>query len=72
MSGTGTGEEPGARAAQVRALALLRIRGRATAAALLPAALAVVLFAAGARGFASGGGWDAARWTVAACALVVL
>ncbi|MFF5337940.1 hypothetical protein [Streptomyces sp. NPDC013181] len=72
MSGTGTGEEPGARAARVRALALLRIRGRATAAALLPAALAVVLFAAGARGFASGGGWDAARWAVAACALVVL
>ncbi|WP_330239396.1 hypothetical protein [Streptomyces sp. NBC_00525] len=72
MSGTGTGEEPGARAARVRALALLRIRGRATAAALLPAALAAVLFAAGARGFASGDGWDAARWAVAACALVVL
>ncbi|MEU9536047.1 hypothetical protein AB0D00_27530 [Streptomyces sp. NPDC048213] len=72
MSGTGTGEEPGARAARARALVLLRIRGRATAVALLPAALAVVLFAAGAQGFADGGGWDAARWAVAACAVVVL
>ncbi|WP_330312910.1 hypothetical protein OHS17_17400 [Streptomyces sp. NBC_00523] len=72
MSGTGTGEEPGARAATARALVLLRIRGRATAVALLPAALAVVLFAAGARGFADGGGWDAARWAVAVCAVVVL
>ncbi|TRV80385.1 hypothetical protein FKN01_06405 [Streptomyces sp. 130] len=72
MSGTGTGEEPGARAARARALVLLRIRGRATAVALLPAALAVVLFAAGARGFVAGGGWDAARWAVAACAVVVL
>ncbi|MGZ2360078.1 hypothetical protein LRE75_25930 [Streptomyces sp. 372A] len=72
MSGTGTGEEPGARAARARALVLLRIRGRATAVALLPAALAVVLFAAGARGFADGGGWDAARWAVAVCAVVVL
>ncbi|MFB8089847.1 hypothetical protein [Streptomyces sp. NPDC055992] len=72
MSGTGTGEEPGARAARARALALLRIRGRATAVALLPAALAVVLFAAGAQGFADGGAWDAARWAVTACAVVVL
>ncbi|MFE6764474.1 hypothetical protein [Streptomyces sp. NPDC057689] len=72
MSGTGTGEEPGVRAARARALVLLRIRGRATAVALLPAALAVVLFAAGAQGFADGGGWDAARWAVAACAIVVL
>ncbi|MEU2246025.1 hypothetical protein [Streptomyces sp. NPDC019224] len=72
MSGTGTGDEPGAWAARARALALLRIRGRATAVALLPAALAVVLFAAGAQGFADGGGWDAARWAVTACAVVVL
>ncbi|OKJ74201.1 hypothetical protein [Streptomyces sp. CB02460] len=72
MSGTGTGEEPGARAARARALVLLRIRGRAAAVALLPAALAVVLFAAGARGFADGDGWDAARWAVAVCAVVVL
>ncbi len=40
--------------------------------ALLPAALAVVLFAAGAQGFAEGSGWDAARWAVTACAVVVL
>lgn len=40
--------------------------------ALLPAALAVVLFAAGAQGFAEGGGWDAVRWAVTACAAVVL
>ncbi|WLQ35161.1 hypothetical protein P8A18_17730 [Streptomyces castrisilvae] len=72
MSGTGTGEELGARAARVRARALLRIRGRATAVAVLPAALAVVLFAAGAQGFADGSGWAAARWAVAGCAIVVL
>ncbi|MFE6972470.1 hypothetical protein [Streptomyces sp. NPDC057682] len=72
MSVTGTGEELGAQAARTRALALLRIRSRATAAALLPAACAVVLFAAGAQGFAEGGGWDAARWAVTACAVVVL
>ncbi|MFD0022813.1 hypothetical protein [Streptomyces sp. NPDC058382] len=72
MSGTGTGEELGAQAARARALALLRIRSRATAVALLPAAVAVVLFAAGAQGFADSGGWDAARWAVTACAVVVL
>ncbi|MEU1489913.1 hypothetical protein ABZ456_06625 [Streptomyces sp. NPDC005776] len=72
MSGTGTGEELGAQAARARALVLLRIRSRATAVALLPAALAVVLFAAGAQGFAEGGGWDAVRWAVTACAVVVL
>ncbi|MER6117327.1 hypothetical protein [Streptomyces sp. NPDC001743] len=72
MSGTGTGEELGAQAARTRALVLLRIRSRATAVALLPAAFAVVLFAAGAQGFAEGSGWDAARWAVTACAVVVL
>lgn len=72
MSGTGTGEELGAQAARARALALLRIRSRATAVALLPAAFAVVLFAAGAQGFAEGSGWDAARWAVTGLAVVVL
>ncbi|WNI23483.1 hypothetical protein [Streptomyces sp. ITFR-16] len=72
MSGTGTDEELGARAARARALALLRIRSRATAVALLPAAFAVVLFAAGAQGFAEGSGWDAARWAVTGLAVVVL
>lgn len=51
---------------------LLRIRSRATAVALLPAALAVVLFAAGAQGFARGSSWDVVRWAVTACAVVVL
>ncbi|MEV0577006.1 hypothetical protein [Streptomyces sp. NPDC050392] len=72
MSGTGTGEELGAQAARARALVLLRIRSRATAVALLPAALAVVLFAAGGQGFAVGSGWDTVRWAVTACAVVVL
>ncbi|WP_371603291.1 hypothetical protein OG345_19320 [Streptomyces sp. NBC_01220] len=72
MSGTGTGEELGAQAARARALVLLRIRSRATAVALLPAAFAVVLFAAGGQGFAEGSGWDAVRWAVTACAVVVL
>ncbi|MFJ2707733.1 hypothetical protein ACIO3R_31700 [Streptomyces sp. NPDC087428] len=72
MSGTGTGEELGAQAARARALALLRIRSRATAVALLPAAVAVVLFAAGAQGFADGGAWEAVRWAVTACAVAVL
>ncbi len=40
--------------------------------ALLPAAVAVVLFAAGAQGFVEGGGWDAARWAVTACAVITL
>ncbi|WP_406363224.1 hypothetical protein [Streptomyces sp. NBC_01579] len=72
MSGTGTGEELGVQAARARALALLRIRSRATAVALLPAAVAVVLLVAGAQGRIGGGGWDAARWAVTACAAVVL
>lgn len=72
MSVTGTGEELGAQAARARALALLRIRSRATAVALLPAAVAVVLFAAGARGFVDGGGWAAVSWAVTACAVLAL
>lgn len=59
-------------AARARALALLRIRSRATAVALLPAAVAVVLLVASAQGRIGGGGWDAARWAVTACAAVVL
>ncbi|MDF6043430.1 hypothetical protein LRD69_15065 [Streptomyces sp. JH14] len=72
MSGTGTGEELGVQAARTRALALLRIRSRATAAALLPAAVAVVLLVAAAQGRIGGSGWDTARWVVTACAVVVL
>ncbi|MEU5718614.1 hypothetical protein AB0G71_23115 [Streptomyces sp. NPDC020403] len=72
MSGTGSVEEQGAHAARARALALLRIRSRAAAVAVLPAAVAVVLLVAGAQGRISGAGWDAARWAVTACAVVVL
>ncbi|CAL9467689.1 hypothetical protein SUDANB58_02786 [Streptomyces sp. enrichment culture] len=71
MSGTGV-EEQGARAARSRALAVLRVRSRAVAVALLPAAAAVILLAGGATGHLVGGGWDAARWTVTATAAVVL
>ncbi|MFF8292793.1 hypothetical protein ACF068_26675 [Streptomyces sp. NPDC016309] len=66
------GEELGARAARVRALAVLRIRSRALAVALLPAALAVVLLAGGATGRMTGAGWDAARWAVSVLAVLVL
>ncbi|MGW6722484.1 hypothetical protein [Streptomyces sp. NPDC054995] len=72
MSGIDVGEEPGARAAQARALALLRIRSRALAVAILPAAVAVVLFAADAQGHLAGPAWDAVRWTVLGVAVVVL
>ncbi|MER5885956.1 hypothetical protein ABT160_19175 [Streptomyces sp. NPDC001941] len=68
------GEELGARHARARALAVLRVRGRALAVALLPAAVAVVLYAGGATGHLTGGGWDTARWVsgvVAAAVLVV-
>ncbi|MFC8920005.1 hypothetical protein ACFT5C_30095 [Streptomyces sp. NPDC057116] len=66
------GEELGARAAHARALAVLRVRGRALAVALLPAALAVVLLTGGATGHLTGAGWDAARWVVSVLAVVVL
>ncbi|MEV1047124.1 hypothetical protein [Streptomyces sp. NPDC049916] len=72
MSGIDVGEELGTRAAQARALALLRIRGRALAVAILPAAVAVVLFAAGAQGHLGGPVWDVVRWAVLGVAVVVL
>ncbi|MET9803811.1 hypothetical protein [Streptomyces sp. NPDC006368] len=72
MSDAGMGEERGARAARARALAVLRVRGRAAAIALLPAALAVVLWAGGATGHLVADGWDTARWTVTGLAVVVL
>ncbi|WP_406011396.1 hypothetical protein [Streptomyces sp. NBC_00637] len=62
----------GAQAARARALAVLRIRSRALAVALLPAAAAVILLAGGSTGQFVGPGWDAARWAVSAVALVVL
>ncbi|GLF96553.1 membrane protein [Streptomyces yaizuensis] len=69
---TGIGESIGAQAARSRALAVLRVRGRALAVALLPAAFAVVLVAGEATGHTRGGLWDAARWAVGAVAVVVL
>ncbi|MEU6127193.1 hypothetical protein [Streptomyces sp. NPDC047123] len=69
---SGTGVEVGAQAARSRALAVLRLRSRALAVALLPAAVAVVLLAAGAMGHAGGGSWDVARWVVCVVAVLVL
>ncbi|GAT84555.1 membrane protein [Streptomyces sp. F-3] len=71
MTGIGGGEV-GARTARSRALAVLRVRSRALAVALLPAALAVILFVGGSTGHLPGRGWDLARWAVAAVAVVVL
>ncbi|MGW3358703.1 hypothetical protein ACWDFL_25320 [Streptomyces bungoensis] len=69
---TGTGVELGARAARSRALAVLRIRGRALGVALLPAAAEVILLAGGTTGRLAGPGWDAARWAVGVPAVLVL
>ncbi|WP_328318360.1 hypothetical protein [Streptomyces sp. NBC_00388] len=67
-----TREKRGAQGARAHALAVLGVRGRALAVALLPAAVAVVLLAGGAMGRLSGGNWDVARWVVTGFALVVL
>lgn len=69
---TGTGVEVGALAARTRAAAVLRVRGRAAACALLPAAVAVVLWAAAGTGRLTGHGWDVARGAVSAFAALVL
>ncbi|MFJ6085360.1 hypothetical protein ACIQI8_28570 [Streptomyces sp. NPDC092369] len=66
------GVEVGAQAARSRALAVLRIRSRALAVALLPAAVAVVLLAGGSTGHLVGPFWHAARWAVTPVAVVVL
>ncbi|MZD07274.1 hypothetical protein GTW43_19625 [Streptomyces sp. SID5785] len=66
------GAEAGARTARSRALAVLRVRSRATAVALLPAAASVILLAGGAMGRLTGTGWDAARVVVTVCAVAVL
>ncbi|AJP02967.1 membrane protein [Streptomyces cyaneogriseus subsp. noncyanogenus] len=71
MTGMGVAER-GAPDARSRALAVLRVRSRAVAVAVLPAAVAVILFAGGSTGLLQGRGWDVARWTVAAVAVVVL
>ncbi|WP_198655227.1 M48 family metallopeptidase [Streptomyces geranii] len=66
------GVEAGAQVARSRALAVLRIRSRALAVALLPAAVAVVLLAGGSTGHLVGAGWDLARWITGGAAVVVL
>ncbi|CAM5742818.1 Phosphoribosylaminoimidazole-succinocarboxamide synthase [Streptomyces alboniger] len=69
---TGMGVEAGAQAARHRALAVLRIRSRALAVALLPAAVAVVLLAGGVTDHLVGPVWDGARWTMTVAAVIVL
>ncbi|MFI6524724.1 hypothetical protein [Streptomyces uncialis] len=68
-----TGVETDARSARSRALAVLRVRSRATAVALLPAAGAVVLFAAQVTGHVdAGGGVELARLILTGTAVAVL
>ncbi|MFE6161125.1 hypothetical protein ACFQ7F_19705 [Streptomyces sp. NPDC056486] len=69
---SGTGVEVGVQSARSQALAVLRIRSRALAVALLPAAVAVVLIAGGATGHMTGGSWDVVRVVVTAVAAAVL
>ncbi|MEV0219301.1 hypothetical protein [Streptomyces sp. NPDC050704] len=66
------GVEVGAQSARSRALAVLRIRSRALAVALLPAAVAVVLLVGGSTGQIDGGSWDLVRRFVTGFALLVL
>jgi hypothetical protein len=73
MSGSGIGDELGAQGARVRALAVLRVRSRALAVALLPTAVSVVLLVGGATGrHVTGAGWDVARWAVTGVAGITL
>ncbi|MGX1759710.1 hypothetical protein ACWIG5_22860 [Streptomyces lydicus] len=65
--------ETGVLAARARALAVLRIRSTALAVALLPAAVAVVLFTGRATGhLGAGTGWDLARWIAGGLAVLSL
>ncbi|NEC52985.1 hypothetical protein G3I18_31200, partial [Actinospica acidiphila] len=72
MSRSGAGREQGAPGARARALAVLRVRSRALAVALLPAAAAVILLAGGSTGHMTGSGWDLARRIVTPLAVLVL
>ncbi|MEV5387440.1 hypothetical protein, partial [Streptomyces sp. NPDC052721] len=69
---TGIGAEAGAQAARSRALAVLRVRGRALGVALLPAGAEVILLTGASTGHLVGPGWDAARWVVGVLAVLVL
>ncbi|MFH8464920.1 hypothetical protein [Streptomyces sp. NPDC017991] len=66
------GVELGAHTARSRALAVLRIRSRALAVALLPAAVAVVLLVGGSTGHIDGPGWGVVRAVVTGIAVFVL
>ncbi|WP_406726653.1 hypothetical protein WJ438_21245 [Streptomyces sp. GD-15H] len=72
MSGGGMGRDAGARSARSQALAVLRLRSRALAVALLPAAVAVILLVGGPTGHFAGTGWDVVRWTLTPLAVLVL
>ncbi len=72
MSGIGSIMEAGVPSARSRALAVLRVRSRALAVALLPAALAVVLVAARATGRLAGEPWGTVTLVVCAVAALVL
>ncbi|MEU2449037.1 hypothetical protein ABZ605_03115 [Streptomyces sp. NPDC012765] len=72
MSGTGSILEAGVPSARSRALAVLRVRSRALAVGLLPAALAVVLVAARATGRLAGDPWPTVTLVVCAVAALVL
>ncbi|MET9465081.1 hypothetical protein ABZY44_09730 [Streptomyces sp. NPDC006544] len=72
MSGTSSIAEAGTPSARSRALAVLRVRSRALAVGLLPAALAVVLVAARMTGRLLGDPWPAVTLTVCLVAAVVL
>ncbi|MBQ0847638.1 hypothetical protein J8N05_05320 [Streptomyces sp. BH-SS-21] len=69
---SGMGVELGAHTARSRALAVLRIRSRALAVALLPAAVAVVLLVGGSTGHIDGPGWGVVRAVVTGFAVFVL
>ncbi|MFJ6939144.1 hypothetical protein [Streptomyces sp. NPDC101132] len=62
----------GAQSARLRAVSVLRLRGRAMGAALLPAAVAVVLVAARATGRLAGDPWPAVTLVVCGVAALVL
>ncbi len=65
--------ETGVLAARARALAVLRIRSTALAVALLPAAVAVVLFAGRVTGrLGAGPGWELAGWIAGGLAVLSL
>jgi hypothetical protein len=74
----GTNATVGVQTARAHAQAVLRLRGRALAVAVLPAAVAAVLIAGGLTGHLGAAGapdaaaWGAARWAVSAVAVLVL